>query len=212
MEKLGKINKDSNTRTFTIQEGESILVKCFTDIEVEDKNDIVWKRSDNKPLYNLRNTIEGNELSLTDSKCTDRGEYQCGHRSLNDQKWTNEDIGTIWHKVVINIICSNRTSIQVIPNTVIATETQSVDLSCPTLNRDTTVTWTKLSGENASPKIINAKILKIEKVKLNDAGLYQCSNSETRHEIYLQVNKLPVDGIVVVVGIPILLVLGLAER
>ena len=194
MEKLGKINNESNTKTFTVQEGESILIKCFTDIEIEDENNIVWKRSDDKPLYNLKNTLKGNELSFTDSKCTNRGEYQCGFRSLNDQKWTAEDIGKTWYKIIINIICNNRTSIQVIPNTVIAVETQLVDLSCPTLSNDTTSTWTKLSGENAGPTIIKAETLRIEKVQLNDAGLYQCNNNEARHEIYLQVNKLPVDG------------------
>ena len=196
VEKLGKINKDSHTRTFTIEEGESILIKCFTNIGERSGDDIVWKRSDDKPLYNLRNTIEGNELSFTKSKCTDRGEYQCGYRSLKDQKWTNEDIGKIWQRVIINIICRNRTNIQVIPNTVIAVETQPVELSCPTLGNDTMLAWTKLSGENANPTIITAETLIIEKVKLNDAGLYQCSNTETRHEIYLQVNMLPVDGYV----------------
>ncbi|HAO14668.1 MAG TPA: hypothetical protein DDE71_03775 [Tenacibaculum sp.] len=134
VEKLSKINNDSNTKTFTIQEGESISIKCFTDTEIENKNNIVWKRYDDKPLYNLKNTVKGNVLTLTDSKCAERGEYQCGFRSLNDQKWTAKDIGKIWHKIIINIICSNRTSIQVIPNTVIAVETQQVDLSCPTLS------------------------------------------------------------------------------
>ena len=157
-------------------------------------DDIVWKRSDNKPLHNLKNIIEGNELLLTDSRCTHRGEYHCGYRSLNEQKWTIQDIGTMWHKIIINIICNEKSSIQVVPNTVIAVETQLVDLSCPTLDNDTDITWTKLSGENSSPTIIKAKTLRIEEVKLIDAGLYQCTKDEARYEIYLQVNKMPVDG------------------
>ena len=38
------------------------------------------------------------------------------------------------------------------------------------------------------------RTFRIQEAKLEDAGLYQCSGNETRHEIYLQVNKLPVDG------------------
>ena len=194
VEKLSKVSIDSDTRTFTIKEGEDISIKCFTDTEVESSENIVWKRSDNKPLYNLKTTIKGNELLITNSKCSHRGEYQCGYRSTNEQRWTNQDIGTTWHKIILNIICDEKRSIQAMPSTVIAIETQLVDLSCPTSANDAEIFWTKLSGENASPTMTQTRTFRIQEAKLEDAGLYQCSGNETRHEIYLQVNKLPVDG------------------
>ena len=98
------------------------------------------------------------------------------------------------HKIILNIICDEKRSIQAMPSTVIAIETQLVDLSCPTSANDAEIFWTKLSGENASPTMTQTRTFRIQEAKLEDAGLYQCSGNETRHEIYLQVNKLLVDG------------------
>ena len=55
-------------------------------------------------MHNLQTTMKGNTLKMNEIKCTNKGEYNCGYKSMNGMEWTHENLGTQWKTVMINVI------------------------------------------------------------------------------------------------------------
>ena len=192
---LQQSDYNDKKRTYTIQEHKQISILCFEEPLEGVNENIAWKRKDNQIMHNLQTTLKGNTLKINEIKCTNKGEYNCGYKSINGMEWTHENLGIQWKTITINVICADNQAIDIIPKTHVVIETHKTLINCPIAASNTSnIRWTKLSGMNSDSFFNGNSVLEFKNTKLYQAGVYQCSISDQKFEIILQVNKNTISG------------------